>query len=121
MTNAMTFCECPKCDPLHPELDECGMPYACYFCGDSGVVPQATADRYWQDRQDEVEYAPLRPVEDGKFWQWRGNCEDSWQVSMPLLPVDVFPHKWSPQAGMFLLPRPVVDLNDGTWDDDIPF
>ena len=32
------FVECPRCDPLNPELDEQGRPFACYCCGDTGLV-----------------------------------------------------------------------------------
>lgn len=114
-----TMADCPKCDPLHPELDEDGRPYACYFCGDSGAVPQAVADAYWQDLTDAAEYPRLAPVVDGKHVHWRCDGYDSWQVSMPLLPVSVFPHRWSPQAGMFLLSMPTPGQDVGF--EDIPF
>lgn len=105
------FENCPKCDPMNPELDESGCAYTCYFCCNTGRVPQAQAQAYWQDLQDSIEYQPLRPVVNGKHQRLDGDEYDSWYVALPLLPASIFP-KPARVTGW-------AHVDNGT--DDIPF
>lgn len=94
--------ECPQCDPSCPELDEDGHAYTCYFCCDTGRVPQDVADAYWQAQTDSVEYRRLLPVIDGKHQQLRCDDEgDCWVDLRPLLPSCLMPKPapaaWAPE------------------------
>lgn len=56
----MQSAHCPQCGG-HPEFDEEGGRYACYFCCDTGRVSQAVADAYDLAISDAAErFAPRR-------------------------------------------------------------
>jgi hypothetical protein len=60
-----THADCPQCDPLHPELDESGRAYTCYFCCDTGRVDAAVAAACHRAQDDELER--FRPAILGVF------------------------------------------------------
>lgn len=67
MNNA-TVC-CPKCAG-YTELDDEGCAYTCYFCCDSGRVPQEVAEHFYRAELDDAEqFAPkhlgifIRPMQ----------------------------------------------------------
>lgn len=80
--------ECFNCNPCCPELDEDGRAYSCYCCGDTGWVPQAAADEYWQARVDAIEYRKLRPQ---MVMRYDNEADMAWEVKRPLLPASLLP------------------------------
>lgn len=47
----MNKVDCPKCGGYGHDgfEEESGCPYACYFCGASGLVDEAVANEYYRD------------------------------------------------------------------------
>ena len=43
----MKMCDCPKCDGnWYMDVDEQGLPYTCFVCGNSGLVTQLKYNAY---------------------------------------------------------------------------
>lgn len=105
---------CPRCGG-YPDTDEYGRTYTCYFCCDTGRVPQAVLDAYDQDETDRMQqFLPTRLGICESIPQYQ-EWDDGDYEQEPLKPghrlfsrlIPVYPRS---------APR-VVDL----MDDDIPF
>lgn len=112
----MNHAECPKCNPLYPELDEQGRPYTCFFCGDTGYVSEAVAQAYYRDIQDwDERFAP--------------RCLGVFLPGLYHHPDFDFDPDVTPSPGSRLFtrlipeprPQPVPALAGDMFEDDIPF
>ena len=116
------YCSCPKCGG-YPDLDESGRAYTCYFCCDSGVVPQAVMVAWERAERDEREqFRPARlgtfPTQRSDFWEYASDDE----IALECRPGNRLFTRLVPSAPAWVkCPELVARTQDDPCWDDIPF
>jgi hypothetical protein len=111
---AAGYHSCPRCGG-HPDYDETGRPYTCFFCENTGCVPAAVVEQFARDERDAMEaFAPVRlgvfPTQEESFWE-SANDEEIAAETRPGRRLFT----------RFIRPQPTYAVYANGEFDDIPF